>query len=156
MALPEVRDASTVLCYVSSKDNEVDTHGLIAQFVETGRRVFVPIAEPGGIMLWSQLLELDELAPARFGILEPRPESRRISPAPPDALVLVPGIAFSPDGHRIGYGGGYYDRFLAGHEGPAIGLAFDVQIICSWETNEYDIPVKAVVTETRLIQRRSV
>ena len=99
-------------------------------------------------MSWSELHALDELTPSPFGILEPQPEHRRIITPPTDALVIVPGIAFTPQGHRIGYGRGYYDRFLAIHHGPTIGLAYDIQIIAPWQTAGHDIPVDFVITES--------
>lgn len=151
-SLPVFAEAVGVLCYVASKDNEVDTRGLIGARLERGIAVLVPIAEAEGRMAWSQLRALDELAPGRFGILEPRPECRRIVTPPPEAPVIVPGIAFSPEGHRVGYGGGYYDRFLDAPRGPAIGLAYEIQIVAPWKTATHDIPVDFVVTETQTIK----
>ena len=148
-SLPIFAGAAVILCYVASKDNEADTHGLIRARLAQGTTVLVPIAEPQGRLAWSQLRALDELAPGRFGILEPRPECRRIIPPPPGALVIVPGIAFTTQGHRIGYGGGYYDRFLATHPGPTVGLAFDIQIVNPWQTADHDVSVDFVITESR-------
>ena len=145
--LDAFREATTVLCYVSSKDNEVDTHALIESMLAEGRTVLVPIAEPDRTLTWSRLEGLDEVAPSCFGILEPRPECRRPTPPPSDALVIVPGIAFTPGGYRIGYGGGYYDRFLAHHKGPTIALAFDCQLIPAFPRSPHDRRVDAVVTE---------
>ena len=147
-------NAPVILCYVSSKDNEVDTGELIRTRLGCSATILVPIAEPEGRLVWSHLRALDELAPARFGILEPRPECRRIATPPADALVIVPGVAFTAQGHRIGYGGGYYDRFLATHAGPTIALAYDLQIAGPWETADHDIPVDFVVTECRIIRVR--
>ena len=149
--LTAFRQAKTVLCYVSSKDNEVDTQGLIAVLLAEGRTVLVPIAEPERQLTWSRLEALDELAPARFDILEPRSECRRMEAPPPHALVLVPGIAFTPDGYRIGYGGGYYDRFLVQHHGPKVALAFEQQLVPAFDRGPHDVPVDAVVTEQRVL-----
>lgn len=145
--LPVFVRAQTVLCYVSSRDNEVGTHPLIEWLLTQCRTVLVPISGNDRQLSWSRLHDLRELAPARFGILEPRPEFRRITPPPGDAVVIVPGIAFRRDGYRIGYGGGYYDRFLAGHPGAGIGLAFDVQIIESFHPEPHDVPLDYIVTE---------
>lgn len=147
-ALPEFARAATVLTFVSSKDNEVNTHPLIETLLREGRTVLVPIANPDRTMTWSRLLDMRELIPARFGILEPAPEFVRPTDPPQDAVVIVPGLAFTPDGHRIGYGGGYFDRFLAHFKGATISLAFDIQIVESIPTNEHDIPIKIVITET--------
>ncbi len=146
-ALDEFRKATTILCYVSSKDNEADTHALIESLLAEGRTVLVPVADREGILLWSRIEGLSELAPARFGILEPRPECRHLTVPPAESPVVVPGIAFTPDGCRIGYGEGYYDRFLAHHPGPGIALAFEVQIVPTFDRNHHDIAVDTIVTE---------
>ena len=64
----------------------------------------------------------------------------------PHALVLMPGLAFDPQGHRIGYGGGFYDKFLAREpEHPTVALCYDFQVLPRLETEEYDIPVDTVL-----------
>ncbi len=147
------QQAQTVLCYISSKDNEVDTHAFITSVIAAGQTVLAPITESHGILKWARIESLDDLAPTRCGILEPKPASRNIVTPPPDALVIVPGIAFSPDGFRIGYGGGYYDRFLAKHEGISIGLAFELQIVPGFPHEAHDMAVNFVVTEETLYQK---
>lgn len=145
--LEQFTSADTVLTYVSSKDNEVDTTKLIDMFLRDGKCVLVPITGPERQMPWSRLHALDELAPSRFGILEPEPHALRLTAPPPDALVIVPGIAFSPQGYRIGYGGGYYDTFMESHKGPKIALAFEVQMLDAVPKEAHDQPVDMVVTE---------
>jgi len=150
ISLDEVRDASVVLTYVSSKDNEVDTTGLIKRLLGNSVDVFVPIAGPQGELVWSRIESLDELERGRFGILEPRRDCRRLSAPPPSTgPVLVPGVAFSPAGYRIGYGGGYFDRFLAGYNGAGIGLAFQCQVLPELPADPHDVPVDIVVTEQK-------
>jgi len=151
--LPAFARASAFLCYVSSKDNEVDTHGLIACLLKKRQAVLVPITEPGGRLEWSRLWALDELAPGRFGILEPAAAHRRIMQAPPNAVAVVPGIAFTPECDRVGYGGGYFDRFLATFGGPVIGLAFDLQIVSRAERASHDVPTDFVITESFIYRR---
>jgi len=152
-AMAEYARARTCLFYVSSKHNEVDTHALIRESIAAGKRVLVPIAEPGGLLLWSRLESLAEVAPARFGILEPRAECRRLETPPPEAVAIVPLVAFTPACYRIGYGGGYYDRFLAGFEGVSIGLAFDVQRIDAFTPASHDVPLDYIVTESGVLKR---
>lgn len=151
--LPAFETARVILCYVSSKDNEVDTHLLIGRLIRDKKRVLVPVAKPKGALVWSELHGLEELAPGRFGILEPRAECLRIVEPPQDGVVIVPGIAFSTDCRRIGYGGGYFDRFLATYPGLSIGLAFDVQIADDWVSEPHDVPLNFVVTESRIYSR---
>lgn len=153
MDLPEFTCTGAVLVYVSSKDNEADTHALIERLLAGQRTVLVPIAERDGAMSWSRILSLNELEPGRFGILEPRHEFRRIMDPPNDSVVIVPGVAFSPDGHRIGYGGGYFDRFLEQFTGTTIALAFDAQMVNHIPASEHDVPMDIILTETRVYRR---
>ena len=146
--LSEYASARTILTYVSSKDNEVDTLDLIESLLEEGKTVLVPIAEKNRVLVWSRLEALSELAPAQFGILEPLPEFRRLMDPPTDSVALAPGIAFTETGYRIGYGGGYYDTFLATFKGLKIGLAFEVQLLTNFPLEKHDRPVDIVITET--------
>ena len=152
-ALEAFRKAGHVLTYVASKDNEVDTLPLIESLLAQGRPVLVPVAEPGGHLTWSRLGALSELCPSRFGILEPQSAFRRPMSPPASGLVLVPGIAFTPNGYRIGYGRGYFDRFLAGFPGVKVGLAYELQIIEGFPAEPHDAPVDLVVTETTVYAR---
>ena len=151
--LPEVAGAECVLANVSSKDNEVDTHALIGWLLSRERLVLVPVAQAGGVLVWSRLFALDELVPQRFGILEPRPGLCRPTPPPPAAVCIVPGVAFTRDGWRIGYGGGYFDRFLVGFPGAKVALAYEVQMVDHIPAASHDIPVDAVVTERAVYWR---
>ncbi len=149
-ALPEFERASAVLTYVASKDNEVDTQPLILRLLEGSRPVLVPVTLGKGQMRWSRLESMDELAPTAFGVLEPRGDYRRDMAPPPDSLVLVPGLAFTESGWRIGYGGGYFDRFLAEFSGRKIAVAYALQLIPEMPVEAHDIPMDLIVTESRV------
>jgi len=153
-SLAEFESARTILTYVSSKDNEVDTTALIRSAIETNKKVAVPVALPSTReMTWSELKSPDELEPSTFDILEPREDSiRPVQPAQTD-VAIVPGIAFDTACHRIGYGGGYYDRFLATFGGKKVALAYEVQIYDSIPAEPHDLPVDIIVTEDRIINR---
>ncbi|MFO7975181.1 MAG: 5-formyltetrahydrofolate cyclo-ligase [Candidatus Hydrogenedentota bacterium] len=146
--LPEFKAASTILTYVASKDNEVDTKPLIKGLLAEHRPVLVPTTLGKGQMVWSRLEAMEELALARFGVLEPRPEYRRDTVPPPDSLVLVPGLAFTETGWRIGYGGGYFDRFLTKFSGPKIALAYAMQMVPEIPVAPFDVPMDVIVNET--------
>jgi 5-formyltetrahydrofolate cyclo-ligase len=104
-------------------------------------------------MLWSELKSLDELETSTFDILEPREDSiRPVQPGDTD-VAIVPGIAFDRTCHRIGYGGGYYDRFLARFRGNKIALAYEVQLYDSIPAEPHDLSVDIIVTEDRTIHR---
>lgn len=145
--LPEFTAASTVLTYVASKDNEVDTKPLIQWLLREQRTVLVPATLGKGQMAWSRLEEMAELAPATFGVLEPKPEYRRDTVPPAGSVVLVPGLAFTETGWRIGYGGGYFDRFLAGFHGAKIALAYAMQMVPEVPVAPHDVPMDVIVTE---------
>ncbi len=146
-----LRDVSAVLSYVSAKDNEVDTHGIIRGLLTGGKTVYVPVTDmERRIMQWSHLLAMEELEQTHFGLLEPAAKYRRIEPCPWGAICLVPGVAFTKSGWRIGYGGGFFDRFLDAFSGLSIGLAHGMQIVDQMPTDAHDQPVDYLVTESGL------
>ena len=153
--LPEYNSARALLVYVSSKDNEVDTLALIRGALKAGRKVLVPVTVPATRELtWSALNSLDELEPSTFGIMEPKEGCVRPRKHTEADLAIVPGIAFDMGGHRIGYGGGYYDRFLASFRGETIAIAYELQVYKSLPAEPHDRCVNLVVTEDRIINCR--
>jgi len=84
------------------------------------------------------------IAPGAYGIPEPVDDGPEADD--PAALVLMPGLAFDPQGHRLGYGGGFYDRFLAAEPHPTIALCYAFQLLPQLETEAHDIPVDAVLS----------
>jgi len=146
--------AVRIAFYVSSKDNEVDTLDAIDRCIERGVEVLVPVVDRGQqAMAWSRIRSRDVLEPATFGILEPPPEVRE--PADPRyaAVAIVPGIAFDDACRRIGYGGGYYDRFIAEFTGLTIAPAYQIQIVPRIYPEPHDLTVDRVVTETAVYDR---
>jgi 5-formyltetrahydrofolate cyclo-ligase len=152
--LPEFKAASAILTYVASKDNEVDTKPLIERLLTEQHTVLVPATLGKGRMVWSRLETMDELARGTFGVLEPKPEYRRETVPSAGSIVLVPGLAFTEAGWRIGYGGGYFDRFLAGFPGVKIALAYAMQMIPEIPVAGHDVPMDVIVTETGIYRCR--
>lgn len=152
VAFDVFRTAPLVFAYVSSKDNEVDTCILIRELLAKGRVVAVPKACPAGTMAWRRIESLDMLAWGSFGILEPPDSCPLTAPASKEDVCLVPGIAFRRDGFRVGYGGGYFDRFLDTFQGGAIGLAYTFQITDDFTPQQHDRPVQWLVTEKEVIR----
>lgn len=147
--MPEFVQAESVFGFVGSKDNETDTLPLLERVLESGRQLLLPVTEPGGIMAWQRVTGLNRLRPARFGILEPEPEESAPCPIQANAAALVPGIVFSPPGARIGYGGGYFDRFLEGFCGVKIALAYDLQLEEKLPVEAHDVCMDYIVTPSR-------
>lgn len=152
-ALAAYREAGTLLCYVASKDNEVETLPLIEADLAAGRDVLVPVMQPGRRLGWSRLERVEDLTPNRWGILEPGTQARVWVDPPVDAACVVPGVAFRRDGYRVGYGGGYYDRFLSVFVGKSFGLSFSCQLNDAWTPDNFDQPVDFVVTEDAVCAR---
>ena len=95
-------------------------------------------------MKFLYITDFDRVAKGYAGIPEPVEDGPVAED--PGALVLMPGLAFDPEGHRIGYGGGFYDRFLAREPGhPTLALCYDFQMLPRLETEEFDIPVDWVI-----------
>ncbi|SHJ75336.1 5-formyltetrahydrofolate cyclo-ligase [Desulfofundulus thermosubterraneus] len=157
LSLEEFHRARTLMAYVDFR-NEVQTGALIAESMARGKRVAVPVTDVAGRRLTPSLL-LDypgDLAPGTWGILEPRPECLRpLEPQELD-LVVVPGVAFDLKGNRLGYGGGFYDRFLPRTRPDTVwlALAFELQIRPQVYAGPHDCPVHIVVTEERVVYTR--
>jgi 5-formyltetrahydrofolate cyclo-ligase len=155
--LPEWQHAQTVMIYLSFRQ-EVDTAGLIGWAFAKGKQVVIPVCrENPRQLLASRLLNIKEdLALGAWGIMEPKQEALRpVNPAEID-LVLVPGVAFDRRGNRLGYGAGYYDRFLRllAPRAKAVALAYQMQVFDLIEAEEHDFPVDLVVTEEEIIDCR--
>lgn len=148
-SMAEIRRAETVLTYLSL-GTEIDTHAFVDMLLHEGRTPIVPIVAEGRSLDWSTLKSRNDLERGPFGVPVPIPSKRRLVTPPPGAPVIVPGIAFTLSGHRLGYGAGYFDRFLAGHDGLKVGLACEAQIIPHFPLEPHDIPVDRIVTESRI------
>lgn len=145
------RSAPLVLTYVSY-DNEVDTRQIMASAWAAGKSVAVPRCLVADATLrFYEIGSFDELEPGFKGILEPASGAGRL--VGPTEMVgsvcLVPALVYDADGHRIGYGGGYYDRFLSFYPGDKLGLARTAQLSGNPLPHEdHDVPVDAIVTES--------
>lgn len=157
LELAEYRRCRTLMAYIDFR-HEVQMDGLIRAAMASGKRVAVPVTDVAGKRLTPSLL-LDypaDLGPGTWGIMEPLPD--RLRPLAPEELelVVVPGVAFDPRGNRLGYGGGFYDRFLP-RTGPGtvyLAPAFELQIRPEVYPGPHDCPVHLVVTEERVIDTR--
>lgn len=156
--LKEYRLAKTIMAYVDFR-NEVQTGEFIEKAMADGKRVAVPLTDIRGKRLIPSLL-VDfpgDLAPGLYGIPEPKEDCLR--PLDPKELdmVIVPGVAFDKKGNRLGYGGGFYDRFLPRTRTGCLWLspAYELQIQPGVYPGEHDIPVHVIVTEKNVIKCRN-
>ena len=140
-AHPLYKEAKTIFAYLSY-NQEVRTEYLIAGAWADGKQVAVPKII-NDEMVFLVLEEGDPIAEGYKGIPEPVKE---IPLEDPTALVLLPGLAFDPMGHRLGYGGGFYDRFLSQEPHPTIALCFDFQMMDHLDTEDHDIPADVVLS----------
>ena len=143
--MPLLKDAGTVMCYLSAF-NEPDTEGIISSLLSHGKRVVVPVTDTNTCTITpSYLTSLDGLVRGSYGIAEP---SQCVPAKTSDIdISVVPGIAFDRSGMRIGFGKGYYDRFLSEFNGHKIGLCYDFQLYDSVPHDEHDIPMDIIITE---------
>lgn len=152
MRMQEIRKASTVMVYLSF-GSEVLTDDLIRWGWEEGKRIVVPLCRPEGRVLTPCLIDgFAELEEGHYGIREPKADRLRVVPPGEIDAVIVPAVAFDRRGYRVGYGGGYYDRFLPQLPRAAkIGAAFACQIVPEVPTDRYDVQVDRITTEDELI-----
>jgi len=154
ISLPEFAKAQTIACYVN-KGSEVQTRPLIRKALTAQKKVLVPITRKDDPeLLFSEIPTLYELSPGPFGIMEPNPSKRKPRDVSISDMLIVPGIVFDVYGHRIGWGRGYYDRVLKKlwKETPSIGVCFDLQLVDQIPLEQFDLPVKILVTESRVIR----
>lgn len=136
------RNAETIYGYLPY-NQEVRTVPILEQALRDGKKVAVPKVF-GDTMKFILMTDLSRVSKGYAGIPEPTEDGPEAEDA--HALVLMPGMAFDPQGHRIGYGGGFYDKFLAEEpEHPTLALCYDFQMLPNLDTEEFDIPVDQVI-----------
>ena len=153
--LPTYREADVVLAYASF-GTEPQTDELLRKALDDGKVLVLPRVE-GDVLGLYEVRDLSrDLSPGTWGIREPGPDRCRRADAGGVGFALIPGVAFDRRARRLGYGGGYYDRLLAGGlpEGtPLVSGAFEVQIVDEVPTDPHDAPVDVVVTEKEAYAR---
>ena len=136
------RQAKTIYGYLPY-NQEVRTTAMLQKALDDGKRVAVPKCY-GEEMRFIYLDDLTKVEKGYCNIPEPIEDGPIADD--PTALVLMPGLAFDPQGHRMGYGGGFYDKFLAAEPNhPTLALCYDFQMLEHLETEAHDIPVDYVI-----------
>ncbi len=149
--LPVFETADTVLLF-ASYCSEPSTWDFASWLLEKGISIAYPKCGEYGEMTFYKVKATDHLHIGKFGIAEPTASIMDIPYITDKTVCLVPGLAFTLDGKRIGYGGGYYDRFLSNNPQLfSIGLAYEKCITDELPSMEHDIKVKAIVTDERMV-----
>ena len=151
LALPEYKNAQTVLGY-ASLIGEVRTEALNARVIADGKRLLLPKVVQNGRMEAVEVKDLSALRPGKMRI--PEVENGVAADPAGISLVFVPGIAFDKKGGRIGFGGGYYDKYLPGTKALRIALAFEMQIVEDTFTLAHDQRMDMLITEERVYDFR--
>jgi 5-formyltetrahydrofolate cyclo-ligase len=157
ITMDEYRNARVIMAYLDCR-SEVRTGELIVRALADGKNVAVPVTDTANRSLTPSLTVNypGELHPGPWGIPEPGPQALRpLDPVSLD-IVITPGVVFDMSGYRIGYGYGYYDRFLrrTGQKTISIGLAFELQLRPNAYPGPHDVPVHFILTEERLLRVR--
>ena len=160
-SLPEIAVCDLLLCYCSI-GSEVATHALLVEMIGRGVQVALPRCSTDDqgerLLRWHLVTSLDTLMPGAFGIPEPPDTaSTHIEPSAYEhAVAIVPGLAYDVHGYRLGYGGGYYDRFLERFQGCSIGVCRASACVASLGQEgvlePHDRPVDLVVTERSCVR----
>lgn len=144
---PYYQKAETVICFVSTAI-EIDTHRLIHYSLRHGKRVAVPrCMNEKGKMLFFYISSMDDLEVGKFSLLEPDPDRCEQLTDYKNSVCIVPGFAFDPYGFRLGYGKGYYDRFLSQYGEIKIGICYNSCIAPKLPHGYYDVPIDYLFTE---------
>jgi len=156
MAYPPLLMAHTVALFLSF-DGELDTQPLIEQLWRSGKRVYLPVLHPfsPGNLLFLHYHPHSELITNRLKIREPKLDARDVLPLSQLDVLVTPLVAFDEQGQRLGMGGGFYDRTLQNwraHGLQPVGYAHDCQQVDTLPVEEWDIPLPAVITPSKVWQ----
>ena len=152
LATSEYAEATTVLTYVSVS-SEVSTRMFIECALRDGKTVAVPRCLPGHRLEFVAITSLDQLVPAPFNLLEPAKDLSALTEVQmSNAICIVPALLVDTKGYRLGYGAGFYDRFLSTYSGKKICLAYQQNLSKTMLPHtEFDVPVDMVITESGVL-----
>ena len=148
LALPEFRQAGQVMFFLNF-NSEVATTELVEKALALGKKVALPRCTPGRVLLPLEVRDIEaDTEAGTLGIREPKAGLFQIEPSALD-LIVVPGVGFDRNGNRLGFGGGYYDRFLKKlrPSTPRVALAFACQVSEELPVEEFDERITLLVTE---------
>ncbi len=148
-------EAETVLVYLSS-ESEVNTDKIISYCFDNGKRVAVPFCtDSDGNMEFYIIKSFNALSPGHYGIREPDIKSCEKLSDFSASIIVVPGLSFDKNGNRLGYGKGYYDRFLKNYSFISVGLCYNSFIKDIIPSENYDVKVNYIITEDAVLDTHS-
>ena len=151
LSLSSYRFADTILLYSPLK-NEIDTLPIALDALEKGKKIAYPRCIEGNEMVYHYITSPNQLASGKYGIFEPSPELPLFSPSDEGiALCVLPAIVYDKRGFRLGYGKGYYDRFLSSFKGTKAGLIYSDFIVDKIPVGRFDLCSDVIITEKGVI-----
>lgn len=144
-------DARQILCYAALND-EINCDSIIMSALSDGKLVALPRCEnKNGDMSFYYISCMDDVEIGHYGIREPKPHCPKVSNYE-NSIVIVPGYAFDKYGNRVGYGKGYYDKFLQNYAFISIGLCYNTFVVEKIDCDRLDIPVNYIFTDSRILE----
>ncbi len=147
-SLPEFEKAENILIYISIH-GEVDLEEMFNKHKEDKRFIVPRISRSDNSLDLYKITSMEDLVKGTFDVPEPKEDLEQINPEDID-IVIVPGVAFAKNGHRVGYGGGFYDRLLKKTTCPKIGVAYEFQIVENIDGEDHDEMVDYLITEKEI------
>ncbi|MDD5172030.1 MAG: 5-formyltetrahydrofolate cyclo-ligase [Candidatus ainarchaeum sp.] len=139
-------EAKRIAFYIT-KGSEVDTRMMIFRAMQAGKEVLIPVTDHK--ITFYRFSSFSDLKPGKYGILEP--QTREIPGGEPD-IVIVPGVVFGLCMHRLGYGKGYYDKYLSSSPAYRMGICYDFQVVDKLPVHENDERMDEIITDKRVIR----
>ncbi len=147
----EFKSADCILLFASIR-SEVNTLGLFRECIKQGKKVYFPKCTDAGKMEFLRVFSANDFSVGKYGISEPKTEEKYTESKTSD-LAVIPALAVGKDFSRIGYGKGYYDRFLKNFKGISLCPVYP-QLLCGGvPTDEFDIPLNIIITPTQSLRR---
>ncbi len=143
---PEYRAADTILLYMA-RPAEIATSLILHAAFANHKKVALPVCMDQGQMIFRRIDSLHDVSPGRFGILEPKPECEEIIPDE-HTLCVCPALCCDMRGYRLGFGGGYYDRYLVDFPGVKAALCYADSMIPKLGEDAYDIKMDVILTDS--------
>lgn len=149
------KNAKSILTYISTP-NEVDTYKFIEYALNNGKCIAAPISSYDDCtMKFVEISDTSKLVKSKYDIYEPVYDQSKVITDYKNCICIVPGLAFDISGNRLGYGKGFYDRFLRSFNQPTVGMCYDCFLWKQLGADNYDVPVDIIITENKIINTES-